>query len=239
MPTGPLSGGATLPADEVDRLARLRELVVLGSEPEPVFDSIARLASEVCGVPIALLSLVDDERQWFKANVGLAGINETPRDVAFCAHAIQRDAVFEIPDATLDPRFAANPLVTGAPDIRFYAGAPLVLSGGERVGTLCVIDRQARQLDETQARMLQSLAAFYAFDLEQPFEKMPQTAQDLILDGSGKEVISDLIHGLSSRAKNRRGTTVSSSSAAAREREGFRPRPHASSARVPDRARRR
>lgn len=165
-PTGPLSGGAPLPADEADRLARLRELIVLDSAPEPVFDSIARLASEVCGVPIALLSLVDDERQWFKANVGLAGVNETPRDIAFCAHAIHRDVVFEVPDATLDPRFAANPLVTGAPDIRFYAGAPLVLSGGERVGTLCVIDRQARQLDETQARMLQSLAAIATQALE-------------------------------------------------------------------------
>ena len=102
MPTGRLSGGATLPADEADRLARLRELVVLASAPEPVFDSIARLASEVCGVPIALPSLVDGERQWSKANVGLAGVNETPRDVAFCAHAIQRDVAFEVPDATLE-----------------------------------------------------------------------------------------------------------------------------------------
>ncbi len=147
-------------ADEAERLARLHELVVLDSAPEAVFDSIARLASEVCGAPIALVSLVDAERQWFKANVGLPGVNQTPRDVAFCAHAIEAgNALFEVPDATRDPRFAANPLVTGAPDIRFYAGAPLVLPGGERIGTLCVIDRLPRQLDEAQARTLQSLAA--------------------------------------------------------------------------------
>jgi diguanylate cyclase (GGDEF)-like protein/PAS domain S-box-containing protein len=123
-----------------------------------VFDSIARMASEVCGVPIALLSLVDSERQWFKANVGLPGVNETPRDVAFCAHAIEQDGVFEVPDAAQDARFSANPLVTGDPDIRFYAGAPLTLPGGERVGTLCVIDRVERKLDESQLKMLRSLA---------------------------------------------------------------------------------
>ncbi|CAN5484705.1 hypothetical protein BH11PSE9_BH11PSE9_09370 [soil metagenome] len=154
MPTTP-----PLPTDEAERLNALRELVVLDSAPEPVFDSIAQLASQVCGVPVALLSLIDTERQWFKANVGLPGVNETPRDVAFCAHAITGNALFEVPDATLDPRFADNPLVTGAPDIRFYAGAPLVMPGGARIGTLCVIDRQARHLDAGQAAMLTSLAA--------------------------------------------------------------------------------
>lgn len=145
-------------SDESDRVAQLRELLVLDSAPEPVFDSIVKLASEVCGVPIALVSLVDAERQWFKASVGLPGVNETPRDIAFCAHAIQGDGLFEIADATRDARFAANPLVTGAPDIRFYAGAPLVLAGGARVGTLCVIDRQARQLDASQKHILLALA---------------------------------------------------------------------------------
>jgi diguanylate cyclase (GGDEF)-like protein/PAS domain S-box-containing protein len=145
-------------SDESQRVAQLRELLVLDSAPEPVFDSIVKLASEVCGVPIALVSLVDTERQWFKASVGLPGVNETPRDVAFCAHAIQDDALFEVPDAKNDARFSANPLVTGNPDIRFYAGAPLVLDGGARVGTLCVIDRQARQLDASQKHILVSLA---------------------------------------------------------------------------------
>ncbi len=139
-------------------MAQLRDLLVLDSAPEPMFDSIVKLASDVCGVPIALVSLVDMERQWFKANVGLPGVNETPRDVAFCSHAIQDDALFEVPDARLDARFSANPLVTGDPDIRFYAGAPLVLDDGARVGTLCVIDRQARQLDASQKSSLIALA---------------------------------------------------------------------------------
>ncbi|MCB2030668.1 MAG: PAS domain S-box protein, partial [Rhodoferax sp.] len=143
---------------EEERIARLRELMVLDSAPEPVFDSIVTLASEVCGAPIALVSLVDTERQWFKANVGLPGVNETPRDVAFCSHAIGQDALFEVSDATRDARFRDNPLVTGQPDIRFYAGAPLVLPGGERVGTLCVIDRQPRALTPEQKHVLHALA---------------------------------------------------------------------------------
>lgn len=150
---------ASITWDEAGRLAHLRELVILDSPPEPVFDRIAALASSVCGTPIALMSLIDAERQWFKANVGLPGVNETPRDVAFCAHAIASDTLFEVPDASCDPRFADNPLVTGEPDIRFYAGAPLILPGGERIGTLCVIDREARTLTPEQAEMLRSLAA--------------------------------------------------------------------------------
>jgi diguanylate cyclase (GGDEF)-like protein/PAS domain S-box-containing protein len=147
------------PALEADRLAKLRELVVLDSEPEPVFDSITRMASEVCGTPIALISLIDLERQWFKANVGMPGVNQTSRDIAFCAHAIETDDVMEVADARADRRFANNPLVTGTPDIRFYAGAPLILPTGQRMGTLCVIDRSPRQLNEEQTRTLRSLAA--------------------------------------------------------------------------------
>ena len=146
-------------AAEAKRLKRLRELVVLDTAPEPVFDEIARLASECCGVPIALMSLVDAERQWFLANVGLPGVGETPRDIAFCAHAIADDAVLQVPDATQDARFTGNPLVTGDPNIRFYAGAPLVLPDGTRMGTLCVIDREARRLTDVQVTTLQSLAS--------------------------------------------------------------------------------
>ncbi len=153
-----MTQAAPLSPDEPNRLAALRRLLVLDSGPEPIFDSIARMAAEVCGTPIALMSLIDQERQWFKANVGLHGVTETPREIAFCAHAILRDSVFEVPDATQDPRFVDNPLVTASPDIRFYAGAPLVLSGGERVGTLCVIDRQMRKLTGTQLQMLDALA---------------------------------------------------------------------------------
>ena len=151
---------------EAARLARLRELLVLDSAHEPIFDRLARMASTLCGTPIALVSLIDEERQWFKANVGLPGVNETPRDVAFCNHAIAGDALFEVPDATQDSRFAGNPLVTGDPDIRFYAGAPLVLQSGARVGTLCVIDREPRRLDAAQRAMLGELAGLVAEALE-------------------------------------------------------------------------
>lgn len=160
----PQSSAAMTP--EARRLSTLRDLVVLDSEPEQVFDSIARLASRVCGTPIALLSLVDEERQWFKANVGMPGVNETPRDVAFCDHAIRSSELFEVPDATQDPRFAHNPLVGGDGSIRFYAGAPLSVAGGARVGTLCVIDDQPRQLNAEQSDILQSLAAIATQALE-------------------------------------------------------------------------
>lgn len=144
--------------DETDRLTHLRKLAILDTGQEPVFDSIARMASDICGTPIALITLVDERRQWFKANVGLPGFDETPRDIAFCAHAIEDDGLLEVPDARLDARFANNPMVSGAPDIRFYAGAPLILPDGQRMGTLCVIDRIARRLTEAQAVQLRSLA---------------------------------------------------------------------------------
>ncbi|MCY7300723.1 MAG: response regulator, partial [Ilumatobacteraceae bacterium] len=151
-------GFTSVAAEESQRLSRVRDLIVLDTEPEPVFDAIAKLASDICGVPIALLSLVDEERQWFKANVGLAGVSETQRDGGFCDHAIDDDALFQVPDATKDDRFANHPLVTGAPGIRFYAGAPLILPGGERIGTLCVIDRQIRHLSPSQTKGLRLLA---------------------------------------------------------------------------------
>lgn len=151
---------------EERRLQRLRALMVLDTEQEPMFDSLAALASSLCGTPIALLSLIDSDRQWFKANVGLTGIAETPREVAFCDHAIRDEALMEVADARLDPRFTANPLVTGSPDIRFYAGAPLVMASGERIGTLCVIDRQPRQLSDAQREALRHLARLTVQALE-------------------------------------------------------------------------
>jgi PAS domain S-box-containing protein len=149
---------AALPADEAQRLVRLRALTVLDSAPEPLFDSFARLAAQIAGTPIALVSLVDEQRQWFKANLGLPGVQQTPRDMAFCAHAILGHDVMEVPNAQLDPRFADNPLVTGEPGIRFYAGTPLTLPSGERLGTLCVIDRAPRQLSAAQRTQLAELA---------------------------------------------------------------------------------
>jgi PAS domain S-box-containing protein len=149
---------APLPANEIQRLARLRALAVLDSAPEPLFDSFARLAAQIAGTPIALLSLIDDQRQWFKANLGLPGVQQTPRDFAFCAHAILERDVMTVADARTDPRFADNPLVIGEPGIRFYAGAPLALPSGERLGTLCVIDRAPRQLSDEQKMQLAELA---------------------------------------------------------------------------------
>ena len=158
---------APLPPDEARRLARLRALEALDTEAEPLFDALAQAAALVVGAPIALVSLVDEGRQWFKANVGLEGTGETPRDIAFCAHAILGDEVFVVPDARADSRFADNPLVTGDPDIRFYAGAPIRMSDGLRMGTLCVMDRQPRELDARQTAILQQLARAVAEALEQ------------------------------------------------------------------------
>jgi signal transduction histidine kinase len=143
---------------EAARLAALQALDVLDSAPQAEFDALVKAASLVCQTPISLISLVDDHRQWFKANVGLPGVSETPREMAFCAHAILGDEVMVVPDATQDARFIDNPLVTGQPEIRFYAGAPLRLRNGHQVGTLCVIDRQARDLNPSQRDILRCLA---------------------------------------------------------------------------------
>ncbi|RTL30438.1 MAG: EAL domain-containing protein [Burkholderiales bacterium] len=149
---------APLPDNEAQRLSRLRELAVLDTEPEALFDTLAELAAQICGTPIALVCLVDAQRQWFKAHVGLDGPRETPRDIAFCAHTILQEEVMEVPDATHDERFADNPLVTDAPEIRFYAGAPITTPEGLHIGTLCVIDRQPRLLSSKQRLALETLA---------------------------------------------------------------------------------
>ncbi|MFO0578742.1 MAG: GAF domain-containing protein [Polyangia bacterium] len=146
-----------LPADEGPRLAELHKLKILDTGPEAAFDELVRVASLVCGTPMAVVSLVDAERQWFKARLGIEG-TETQREVAFCAHAIHSPEVLEVPDATADTRFARNPLVTGHPDIRFYAGAPIITSSGHSLGTLCVIDRIPRTLTAEQRTILISLS---------------------------------------------------------------------------------
>ncbi|UDF33335.1 UNVERIFIED_ORG: diguanylate cyclase [Shinella sp. XGS7] len=144
--------------DEVARLQELHGLGLLDTPRDPAFDELVQLAAQICGVKIAAVSLIDAQRQWFKASCGLDA-HETPREQSFCAHAILRpDELMEVRDAHEDPRFASNPLVTGAPHIRFYAGAPLVSARGHALGALCVIDSQPRELGPEQRHALQVLA---------------------------------------------------------------------------------
>lgn len=147
---------APLPADETDRLHALRDLLLLDTPPEERFDRLARFAAEQLDTPIALLTLVDGQRQWFKSRVGI-DVTETPRDISFCGHAIMKNDLFVVEDASRDPRFADNPLVAGEPHIRFYAGAPLSAPGGHRIGTLCVIDTVPRTLGPVELSILDAL----------------------------------------------------------------------------------
>lgn len=155
---------ARVPSDEEKRLTALKKLDILDTEAEERFDRITRIAALAFDVPIALVSLVDKNRQWFKSCVGV-DISQTPRDQAFCAHAILEDDILVIPDALLDPRFADNPLVTGAARVRFYAGYPLSLADGSRVGTLCLIDTQPRPFDDRKAQLLKDLGALVEAEL--------------------------------------------------------------------------
>ncbi len=152
------SNASSDPHPESERLAALARLEILDTLPEQAYDDLTRLASQVCRTPIAVFALIDADRQWYKSSFGI-GIRETALDVSFCAHAIREpDRVFTVADTATDPRFANNPLVTGEPNIRFYAGAPIVASGGHPIGALCVIDTAPRTLDEGQYDCLRALA---------------------------------------------------------------------------------
>ena len=153
------------PANEKLRLAALNSYEILDSAPEMAYDDIVSLASAICGVPIALISLVDKDRQWFKSKKGFEEV-ETNRDISFCAHAIHDVNVFEVDDASLDERFATNPLVENGPKIRFYAGAPLIDSKGFALGTLCVIDKVAKKLNAQQVQALEALARQVTLNIE-------------------------------------------------------------------------
>lgn len=181
---------APIAADETIRLAALRRYGILDTPAEAEFDDFTKLAAQICATPIALISLIDAERQWFKSKLGIVS-PETPRDISFCGHAIHGREVFEVPNALEDERFSDNPLVTSAPWIRFYAGAPLVAPEGHAIGTLCVIDKAPRQLSDAQRDALMALGRQVVRQLElrrnetvlQDHVRYTQAILDNVIDG--------------------------------------------------------
>jgi GAF domain-containing protein len=156
---------ATIPRDEERRLVALRALRILDTQPDDRFDRITRLASALFDVPIALVSLIDEKRQWFKSCYGLS-MRETSRDAAFCAHVVHDREPMIVPDTFLDTRFADNPLVTNEPRFRFYAGCPLILDDGACIGSLCVIDTRPRSLEGSDLARLRDLADLAVQEIE-------------------------------------------------------------------------
>jgi GAF domain-containing protein len=146
-----------LSVDENARLAALRRYSILDTLPEQIYDDITALASLICGTPISTVTLLDADRQWFKATTGIE-VRETPRSASFCAHTITKSATLIVKDAQKDPRFMTNPGVTGPPGIRFYAGAPIIEPGGHVIGTVCVIDTAPRSITPIQVAALEALA---------------------------------------------------------------------------------
>ena len=167
-----------IPANERQRLKALRDMKVLDTPPEERFDRVTRLARQVFGTQIALVSLVDENRQWFKSRQGLDA-TETPRDISFCGHAILDDKILVINDAVQDERFCDNPLVCGDPNIRFYAGYPLAAPDGSRVGTLCIIDDKPREITKDELRMLRELGRMIEEELRAADEATTDPATGL------------------------------------------------------------
>jgi two-component system, cell cycle sensor histidine kinase and response regulator CckA len=176
---------APLPNSEIKRLKVLWQYEVLDTVPEEVFDDLTELAARICEAPIALITLVDEDRQWFKSKIGVS-VSETSRDISFCAHAIKQQDLFIIPDATKDARFANNPLVVSDPKIRFYAGAPLITPDGYALGTLCVIDKVPRELRLEQQQALRVLARHVMTQLE-----LRRHAKDLAEAHKAREATRD------------------------------------------------
>src|SRR4029077_19423488 len=160
-----LNASKQAPDSDTARVAALEKYAILDTEPEQAFDDLTLLSSYVCKTPIALISLVDEDRQWFKSKIGLS-VSETPRQVAFCSVAIQHSDVMVVPDTLQDERFRDNPLVLSDPRIRFYAGAPLINEDGYALGTLCVIDQKPREISAEQKEALQALSRLVLGQLE-------------------------------------------------------------------------
>jgi diguanylate cyclase (GGDEF)-like protein/PAS domain S-box-containing protein len=176
---------APLPDNELDRIAELKKLGILDTEPEHAFDAMVQLAAYICQTPIAAISLIDEHRQWFKASIGLS-VKETSRDVAFCAHTILHEETMIVQDAQIDERFCENPLVTSSPEIRFYAGVPLKTTQGAKIGTLCVIDHVPRELSLPQLTALKVLAdnVMAHINLRQSHKQIRLYVEDLQLAAS-------------------------------------------------------
>ncbi|HRG08998.1 MAG TPA: GAF domain-containing sensor histidine kinase, partial [Cyclobacteriaceae bacterium] len=182
-----------LPANEQERLKALESYSLTGTPPEKDFDELAEMASRICEMPMSAVTLIDTTHQWLKAKVGLDQ-DYGPREEAFCAHTILDDAMFIVPDATKDQRFVANPLVTGKPDIRFYAGMPLINTEGFRLGALCVLDTKPRVLTETQKYYLTVLAR----QVVKQMELHKKVAELQRLNDANSKLISVISHDLRS-----------------------------------------
>jgi GAF domain-containing protein len=161
--------------DEAERLLEIDRLHLLDTPPEPVFDAIVAAARAATGMTMGLITVVADDRQWFKANIGLEGVSETAREISFCTHAIRQDELFEIPDARARTRFSTNPLVTGGPRIRHYAGIPWARA--RRIGTLCLLDPMPGVLSPSQRELMVHLARVTTQVLEQRSTLMAQVAR--------------------------------------------------------------
>ena len=191
---------AQLPIDEKERLEALQHYEILDTDPEQSFDDITLLASHICDTPIALISLIEENRQWFKSKVGMTQ-SETSRDISFCAHGILQPDVFVVEDALEDERFASNPMVTGDAKIRFYAGAPLLSSDGHALGMLCVNDQVPRKLDKNQMDALRALSRQVVSQMELHQSLKATNQSDIRL----RAICREFLRPASSRAGRLRG----------------------------------
>lgn len=194
----------TIPDNEIERLHALKTLKILDSSQEERFDRITRMARRLFGVPISLVSLVDRDRQWFKSKQGIDA-SETPREISFCGHAINEDGLFIIPDATKDDRFEDNPLVTDDPNIRFYAGYPLKVRDGLKIGTLCLIDSEPREMDKEDRQLLKDLGVM----IEQEIKSVQMaTIDELTLISNRRGFLSLAEHTLKLACRKEMSTTL-------------------------------